>query len=334
VLDAEFARKAEVLNDRLGVLDERSKVASTTLVFSLTPAIEGVLEAYERFSIGTSNLIAQFQEINTLGLGQLEARATSLRDKIKILEQTNASDWFGSLSTARQDLAAVETQITAIRDGVNTPPNATLTENLLGGTAGLTGANDNLMELTATLDGARKALDALAGGGSAAFEKVSKALDLNEQAAKLADSFNRSNKALIDSGQIQERTARAYLDVLTQTAEVQQQTTSTKALDEYVASLTDEYALAKVRLALGADEAKVQEALNQKRAEGVVISEDAEAVIRRTIAATSELNQRFAENEKAIAAAAKATEAAAAGRDSIPDEFADPFNHLILEALS
>lgn len=334
VLAGPLARHAEGLNDRLGVLEERTKVASATLVLSLTPAIEAVLGVYERFSIGTSNLIAQFTAINNLGLGPLEERAESLRSKIALLEKTNPGDWFGTLSGARAELAAVEEQIARIRNGGGVAPtsNGGVVDDLLP-PEGFTRANDNLDELRSSIFAASGALEAFGSGGRDALSAFEAHTDLVGRAEQMADAYNRSNKAAIDSGHALARSGKDYLPLLENLADLEERRADALRVDDIVAKLGEEERFARTRLELGEAEARIQQTINGYRADGIEINADLEAKIRGSVAETERLNKVWEKNRERIKEADKAAAEMAADRSGFPDDFTE-FDHLIMEALS
>lgn len=193
--------------------------------------------------------------------------------------------------------------------------------------------NDNLTSLDTQLARSRKAYEALAGSGLAAFEKISAGFDLDQKAADAAEAFNSANKALIESGQLQSRTAADYRDTLGEIAELQERTADRQALDQYIAGLGEEYDLAKLRLQVGEDEAKIRTDIAKLRKAGVQISDTEEAAILKTAAATKKLSDQWDTQTEAQRKAARAAEDAAKSLDTIPDEHAEAFGALVMEAL-
>ncbi|MFX4223530.1 MAG: phage tail tape measure protein [Thalassobaculum sp.] len=202
VLGGELARQAEILNDRMAVLDKRMEVAATRVLLSLEPALSSGVGLFDRFSLGLARLIDQFAEVNELGLGPLEAQAEGLRTKIQLLEQTNASDWFGGLSGARADLAEVEARIEAIRTGAVAlnSGGSSVVDGLIP-SASLNAVNDNLDDLQAKVFAAAGALEQIGMAGRDALKAFEQQTELLQRADRLADSFNKTNVKAIDSGE-------------------------------------------------------------------------------------------------------------------------------------
>lgn len=309
VLDADFGRKAERLNDRLGVLDDRMNVATTTLLLSLEPALVSVLDVYERFSIGTASLINQFAAVSELGLGPLEKRAESLREKIKLLEQTNPGDWFGTLSGAKADLAEVEAQIEAIRTG-GIQPNSGGPLDVLLPPDKLAATNDNLDDLRAKLFAAGGAMEQFGMGGRDALSAFDQHAELVRRAEALAESFNKTNAKAIDSGKVLARTGEDYLPILEDLAALDERRADALRLDDYIEKISEEQRYARDRLKLGEDQAAIEREINRLKADGLILNEATEERIRGTLAQTKDLNDAWEEQERAIKDAAKAAEAA------------------------
>ncbi|MBI1189027.1 MAG: hypothetical protein GC206_17105 [Alphaproteobacteria bacterium] len=334
VLGEQLVREGALLNDEFDKMGERMDATTARLTLGLVPALRTATDWFNRAGTAAGNfLVEQFGDDKAQSLETLERRATNLRTVLDALTKAGAANGSAYKATALR-LGEIQTAIDAIMNPV--APTAGPAAPL-GDLPALTVATtDNLVDLQAELDAARRAFDALASGGTDAYAAIMKTLEVEERAAKSADAYNRANKALIESGQIKARTGAEYIAVLRETAEVQDATQDAEKLDQYIAKLTQEYGIAKLRLEAGEDEVKVQTELNKLRDAGVTISEDTEQVIRRTIAATAALNDQWDANQQAIKDSAKALEDAQAqvtdARD-FPDHLAAEFAALIQEAL-
>lgn len=257
----------------------------------------------------------------------------------------------GANNDNAEKIVELEAQLASVQKFINAAERAQTTIDDVVLTAGAA-VNDNLSGLGLQLDKARQAFDALANGGVEAFDRISAGFDLDERAAAAAEAFNAANEKLIESGQTQARTAADYRDVLGEIADLQDRTTDRQALDQYLASLGDENRLARLRLEVGEDEARVRAEILAMRRRGIAISDAEEAAILDTAAATAKLTAEWeaqnAAQTEAVRAAEKAAEETAeaaaetlrriaddASRscDEIPDEYAGKFNALCEEAL-
>ena len=309
--------QAEALRGELEALADVDGRSATRQGIALRARL-GALEAVDAYAelARIQNEIAEQQE--KIGAGG-RARGKGVRD-------TAAQERIADLE---KEAVAIQKVIDRAERGGKTAADAVATTSAKATAA----INDNFTALDTQLAQSRKAYEALAGSGLAAFEKISAGFDLDEKAADAAKAFNSANKALIESGQLQSRTAADYRDTLGEIAELQERTADRQALDQYVAGLGEEYDLAKLRLQVGEEEAQVRTEIAKLRKAGVEISDTEEAAILKTAAATKKLADQWDVQTEAQKKAAKAAEDAAASFDDIPDEYADAFGALVMEAL-
>lgn len=382
VLGGDLARRAEELNDRLGILSERADVAAQTFVLSMAPAIEATIGVFERLSIAVAGAMGGLSPQQFVFGDELDAareQAAALRVELEALEEQDgrsatrqssghrikiealeAVDAYAALARIQDEIAEKQAKIDATgrargKPGRNTGAAesiadlekqaaaiqviidrseraATVASDVI--TATSAAVNDNFADVETQLLRAREAFDTLAAGGVKAFDEINSRFDLDQKAAAAAEAFNRANSKLIESGQLQARTAADYRDTLQEIADLQTDTASLQALDKYTASLDEQYQIAKLRLQVGEDEARIQVEINRLRAMGVALSDDEEAAIRRTAAATQKLNQQFDDQQEALKKVEKAAEDAAMSFNTIPNEYAEEFATMVEEVFA
>lgn len=337
VLSNDLADRAQDLNDTLGEIGERIQTANTELLLSLDPIIRSTIALYEDLTAAATNFLSLFVSSEDMGLSQLEDRLERLTGYLAFIQRNPTHFDFGNLSRTRDQIAEVEALIAEIRgEGVELnsgPPPL----NDLFSESQVQAVTDNLAEMQSQVYAAAGALETLGMSGRDAMAEFEARVDLVRKAETLAESFNRTNRKAIDSGVLLARTGEAYLPTLQELADLDERRAAALQLGDYIDDLHEEQRFARDRLRLGEEEAEINRQINRLKVEGIALDETTEARIRGTVAETRRLEEAWqAQTEaqrEAARAAEKAAADAAASLDRFPEEHADAFGALVMEAL-